>query len=301
MPDDTRRGMASPSMTHIDESDRAQAQSVYHAAFVDRLTPVQINKYSRHTLTPGLSPALVGLLHILTLGAFTVIYFGLKHSRLPRVEKQDWGAWRAIGPMCVPILNVLWSYLFWFGLARRLAFQYWIRGLAAPTCLGPALITGTILGTILALVLGDTGIVFLLITEAVDFGSAITLIVGFSYVISWFFVGGIPAPFFQRVVNDLAAIERAGSGFDAGSRVLRTDSQPFAELPKRRSRVPGWARRLFRKAADAVYLYVILNSFERHKELGRREKVWMSDPEAAEREGWLFPDVKASRRETNSE
>ncbi len=291
-----------PNMEKL--KDHTHGLSIYEAAsdeaaFVDRLTTAQIKEFSRHTLTSRLSPVLVWLLHFPTLGAFTVIYFGLKHSRLPRIEKMDWGAWWAIGLMCVPILNVIWSYPFWFGLARRLTFQYWIRGLAAPFYVRPSIVTETVLGAIFAGVVGDTGIVYFLITHEVDVASAIAFIAASSYVISWFVVSGIPAPALQIVANDLAAIERAGSGFDPGSRVLRTDSEDFAALPKRPSRVPGWAQRLFWKGLDTLYLYQHLGPFERQQELLRREEILRRHPEAAER--WLFPEVKASRRESKSE
>ena len=60
------------------------------------LTPDQVEAFKQHSLT-RFPTWLVVVLHFLTLGVFTLIYQGLKFSKLPEVKQDDFGAGKAIG------------------------------------------------------------------------------------------------------------------------------------------------------------------------------------------------------------
>ena len=72
--------------------------------------------------------AVIGL-HFLTLGLFSLIHFGLKHSQLPMIKHDDFKARRAIGFMFIPFFNLYWQLRFWLRLVDRVNFQLRLRGL----------------------------------------------------------------------------------------------------------------------------------------------------------------------------
>jgi len=72
--------------------------------------------------------AVIGL-HLLTLGLFSLIHFGLKHSQLPMIKHDDFKARRAIGFMFIPFFNLYWQFRFWLRLVDRVNFQLRLRGL----------------------------------------------------------------------------------------------------------------------------------------------------------------------------
>lgn len=71
--------------------------------------------------------ALTVLLHFVTLGIFTHIYFAVQHGRLPRVAHDDFGGGQAFGFLCIPLFNFYWIFNYWLRLCDRLDLQYRLR------------------------------------------------------------------------------------------------------------------------------------------------------------------------------
>jgi hypothetical protein len=110
----------------------AQVANPYDKFFnVDQLPAVQREAYKQHSLTE-FAPWAVIVLTILTLGIFGVIYHGLKHSQLPVVKEDDFGAGKGIGFLFIPFFNLYWVFVFWLRLVDRINFQYRLRGAAPP-------------------------------------------------------------------------------------------------------------------------------------------------------------------------
>ena len=95
------------------------------------LDPEQRQQYMQHSLT-RFPTWLVVVLHILTLGIFTLIYQGLKLSKLPLVRDNDFKAGKGIGFMFIPFFNFYWLFRFVLGVTDRLNFQFRLRGQPPP-------------------------------------------------------------------------------------------------------------------------------------------------------------------------
>ena len=79
------------------------------------------------------------MLHILTLGLFTVFYQGLKLSKLPLVKPSDFTAGKGIGFNFIPFFNLYWVFRFVLDITDRLNFQFRLRGQPPPISRGLAL------------------------------------------------------------------------------------------------------------------------------------------------------------------
>lgn len=67
-------------------------------------------------------PALpAGLLHIVTLGLFTTIYFNVMHGNLPKTRHNDPGAFKALARLLIPFYNVYWFFFTHIRLCDRIA------------------------------------------------------------------------------------------------------------------------------------------------------------------------------------
>lgn len=107
---------------------KADLQDVYLPTFeVEDLSPKQAEKFSRHELVPFSVPLAI-LFHFLTLGIFTTIFCGLKHSRLPLIKQDDFTAGKGIGFLFIPFFNFYWVFIFWLRLVDRINFQFRLRG-----------------------------------------------------------------------------------------------------------------------------------------------------------------------------
>lgn len=69
------------------------------------------------------------MLHLLTLGLFTLIHFGLMHSKLPVIGHDDFRAKKAIKFSFIPFFNLYWVFRFWLRLVDRVNLQMRLRGL----------------------------------------------------------------------------------------------------------------------------------------------------------------------------
>jgi hypothetical protein len=104
----------------------------YDAHFnVAALPEEQRQEYMRHELKSFPSWAVV-VLSIVTFGIFGTIYHGLKHSKLPKVRDDDFGALKGLGFLLIPFFNLYWVFVFWLRLVDRINFQHRLRGGAPP-------------------------------------------------------------------------------------------------------------------------------------------------------------------------
>ena len=110
------------------------------------LTGEQREQYKQHALT-SFPTWLVVVLHFLTLSLFTLIYQGLKFSKLPEVKQDDFRAGKAIGFMFIPFFNWYWQFRFALGLTDRLNFQFRLRGERPPVSRGLALASAIVLSS----------------------------------------------------------------------------------------------------------------------------------------------------------
>lgn len=107
-----------------------KAPGIYDPYFdLSSLSDRQRSEFRRHQL-PAFSTDGVMILHLLTMGIFTLIYFGLMHSKLPMIKHDDFKARRAIGFCFIPFFNLYWVFRCWLRLVDRVNFQTTIRGLA---------------------------------------------------------------------------------------------------------------------------------------------------------------------------
>lgn len=95
------------------------------------LDPEQRELYKQQSLTKFPTWAVV-VLHIVTFGIFTLVYQGLKLSKLPLITDKDFKAGRGIGFMFIPFFNFYWLFRFVLGLTDRLNFQFRLRGYPPP-------------------------------------------------------------------------------------------------------------------------------------------------------------------------
>ncbi len=114
-----------------------QLQSVYNPYFdIRKIPPDQHEEFKIHALDTTFPVAVAILLHFVTLGIFTIIYFGLMHSKLPRIKSDDFSGGKAIGFLFIPFFNFYWIFVFWGRLTDRINFQYKLRNQPVPISKG---------------------------------------------------------------------------------------------------------------------------------------------------------------------
>ena len=116
-----------------------ELHSVYEEGFnLAAIPPEQKAELMRHQFTTTFPTAGAVILGIVTVNIFAVIYYGLKHSMLPKIKMDDFGAGRAIGFLFIPFFNFYWIFMFWMRLADRINLQFRLRGEAPPVSRGLA-------------------------------------------------------------------------------------------------------------------------------------------------------------------
>jgi len=98
----------------------------------DFLSQEQVSFYSQHGFYTTFHPVLMVFLHLVTLGLFTIIYHGLKHDKLPKIQHDDFSSGKAIGFLFIPYFNLYWIFVFWKRIVARINFQYKLRHLPEP-------------------------------------------------------------------------------------------------------------------------------------------------------------------------
>jgi hypothetical protein len=132
----------------IQRLDFFQLQNVYTPGFdISKIPSEQKEEFKKHMMTSTYPTAAVVIFHFLTLGIFTVIYFGLKHTKLPRIKSDDFSGGKAIGFMFIPFFNFYWIFVFWIRLVDRINFQFKLRNQPEPVPKG-LVITTVIIGII---------------------------------------------------------------------------------------------------------------------------------------------------------
>jgi len=63
------------------------------------------------------------VLHFLTLGIFTFIWFCLLHGKLPKIRRNDPTTLKAILYHFIPIFNIYWIFFLWYRLCARVEEQ----------------------------------------------------------------------------------------------------------------------------------------------------------------------------------
>lgn len=112
----------------IQRLDSHQLQNVYTPMFnIMRIPNEQKEEFKRHSMFTTFPVALVVILHFFTIGIFTTIFMGLKHSKLPLIKQNDFSGGKAIGFLFIPFFNIYWFFVFWIRLADRINFQFRLR------------------------------------------------------------------------------------------------------------------------------------------------------------------------------
>jgi hypothetical protein len=69
-----------------------------------------------------------GLLHFVTFGLFSIIFYGIQQGRMPRASHNDPTTAQAIGYQFIPFFNLYWTFFNPLRLCDRITFQYRLRG-----------------------------------------------------------------------------------------------------------------------------------------------------------------------------
>ena len=155
--------------------DFFQLQNIYNPAFdVSKIPNEQKEEFKKHAMVTTFDTAAAVILHFVTLGIFTFIFFGLKHTKLPRIKSDDFSGGKAIGFLFIPFFNFYWVFVFWGRLVDRINFQFKLRNQPGPISKG-------------------------LVITAVSIG-----IIPYLGIISWLFIYPIAVAQIQSACNKLA-------------------------------------------------------------------------------------------------
>lgn len=210
----------------------------------DALTEGERLMMGAHALTPFPAWAVLAL-HLATGGAFSLVYFGAMHGRLPRLAHNDPDAGRAVGLLFVPYFNFYWVFFAPLRLVDRLNFQFALR--RDPRRASRALVMAA----------ATLGLLAFFVTGAV-LVHASTPLLPLAWVASWLLPWGAVAYDLQRRVNELVALGpvRAAPatydvdvGYDPRTAV-RVDAAPEAHAPAHEVDVGSDAQRAARRAQN---------------------------------------------------
>ena len=108
-------------------------ENIYEPEFdLGTLSPEERVWVGQHHFSDDFPVVAAIILHYLTLGIFSFIFYGLKHDDLPKLKNDDPNGLAAALLMFVPLFNYYWRFMCWVRLVRRLEFQYRLKGLACP-------------------------------------------------------------------------------------------------------------------------------------------------------------------------
>ncbi len=128
-----------PYFANSNYSQTWTMKPVYEEYFnIEMLTPQEIEEFRMNLFFSTFNTGIGILLHFLTLGIFTTIYCGLKHSKLPKIKYDDFEAGKAIGFLLIPFFNLYWLFIFWRRLTMRINLQFKLRNERPPVSLGLA-------------------------------------------------------------------------------------------------------------------------------------------------------------------
>jgi hypothetical protein len=91
------------------------------------LGPGEIEAYKEHVLDRFPVWA-VGILHLLSLGLFSLIWFGIQQGKMPKLTNNDPSTGQHIGYQFIPFYNLYWIFFSPMRLCDRISFQYRLRG-----------------------------------------------------------------------------------------------------------------------------------------------------------------------------
>lgn len=117
----------------------------------------------QHSITSTFPVAASVFLSVITFGIFTYIYYGLMHSKLPKIKSDDFSGGRAIGFLFIPFFNIGWIAIFWIKLVDRINHQFRARNLEPVASMGLAIVTLVVFYSTLTLTI-ITGAPFTLVT-----------------------------------------------------------------------------------------------------------------------------------------
>jgi hypothetical protein len=69
-----------------------------------------------------------GILHFISFGLFSVIFYGIQQGRMPRAAHNDPSTGQAIGFQFIPFFNLYWTFFSPLRLCDRITLQYRLRG-----------------------------------------------------------------------------------------------------------------------------------------------------------------------------
>src|SRR5579863_4607888 len=69
-----------------------------------------------------------GILHFISFGLFSIIFYGIQQGRMPRAANNDPTTGQAIGYQFIPFFNLYWTFFNSLRLCDRITLQYRLRG-----------------------------------------------------------------------------------------------------------------------------------------------------------------------------
>ncbi len=108
-------------------------ENIYEPGFnIEALSIEERKRLGDHHFSDSFPVAGAIVLHYITLGLFSFIYYGMKHDDLPKLRSDDPNALMAVLLMFVPLFHLYWRFMLWVRLVRRLEFQYRLKGRVCP-------------------------------------------------------------------------------------------------------------------------------------------------------------------------
>lgn len=103
------------------------------------LSQAEFDYASNHQFSSEFPVWVAILLHYISFGIFTMVRLGIDHGQLPLVKDNDFGTGKAIGFLFIPFYNFYWIFMFYVRLAKRMNFQFKLRGMQGPVPEGLAM------------------------------------------------------------------------------------------------------------------------------------------------------------------